>query len=76
MTPEQIASEIFAGLFGGAASTPGKPKAAETTVDSVKEAHRLLKKAEETGDLDDSARLTQIADRHIRIIEIAIASQK
>lgn len=75
ITPEQIASEFFSSLFGGAASSPGKPKATEPAVDNVKEVNRLLKKAEQATP-SEAATLLQIADRHIRIIDLALASQR
>lgn len=74
-TPEQIASEFFSSLFGGSAGSPGKPKATEPAVDNVKEVNRLLKKAEQSSP-SEAATLLQIADRHIRIIDLALASQR
>lgn len=74
ITAEQIATEFFGNLFGSAGS-PGKPKAAGTAVDNVAEVNRLLKKAEQSTP-SEAGTLLQIADRHIRIIDLALTSQR
>lgn len=74
-TPEQIASEIFSSLFGGAAS----PKASTSpAVDNVAEINRLLKKAEEVakGHENEADILIVIADKHLRLVDTAMAYQK
>ena len=76
ITPEQIASEFFNSLFGGSAGSPGKPKAAGPAVDNVAEVNRLLKKAEEATSPSEAGTLLQIADRHLRVIDLALSSQR
>lgn len=74
--PEDIVTEIFNSLltgFGSATTNTATPKA--PTVDPIAEANRLLKKAETEGP-NGAAQLLQIADRHIKIIELALAYQK
>lgn len=75
--PEDIFNEVvnsFLKGFSGPTSTNEEP-----VVDSVKEAHRLLKKAEESADNATPTythELLEIADRHIRIIDLALSSQR
>ena len=77
-SPEDIINGIFSSFMDGL-TPPSSPQSEEPVVDSVKEAHRLLKKAEEAAD-DASFTYTNalltVADRHIRIIEAALAYQK
>jgi hypothetical protein len=74
--PEEIFSELFNSLFTGFTTTnTNKTTPTAPTVDPVTEVSRLLKKAEESGP-SETANLLQIADRHIRIIELALAYQK
>jgi hypothetical protein len=73
--PEDIVSEIFSNLLSGFAATSNKTTPTEPTIDPVAEVGRLLKKAEASGP-SQAADLLQIADRHIRIIELGLAYQK
>jgi hypothetical protein len=76
ITPEEIATQVFNSFFGGlgsASSTKDNPSV--PAVDPIAEANRLLKKAEEVADQDSAATLLQIADRHIKIIELALDHQ-
>ena len=60
---DELFSELIDELF--------KPQ--EEAVDNVKEINRLLKKAE---DSYDASNILAIVDRHIRIVELALAYQK
>jgi hypothetical protein len=68
--PEDIVHDLVNG-FLKSFSTPTTP-----AVDPVAEVNRLLKKAEESDYHDESQELLQIADRHIKIIELALAYQQ
>jgi len=74
--PEDIINDVintFIGAFGAPASG-GKPAA--SAVDPIAEVNRLLKRAEESDYVTETQELLQIADRHIKIIELALAYQK
>jgi hypothetical protein len=72
-TPEDIVNEVINGFLKGFSPTTGGTPT-EPPVDSVKETHRLLKKAEDSTE-EEAIKLLSIADRHIRIIEAALAYQ-
>lgn len=74
ITPEDIATQVFNTFFGGV--TPPKPAADTTVPDSFKETYRLLQKAEEVAEPDEAAKILQIVDRHLRLIDLAVSSQK
>lgn len=67
-------NRVFNTLLNGFLSPTASQKTSEPTVDPVAEVNRLLKKAEEIP--SRASDLIQIADRHIRIIELALAYQK
>jgi len=74
--PEEIVSEIFSSfLTGFGSTTTNKPTPTVPAIDPVVEVNRLLKKAEAEGP-NAAAQTLQIADRHIKIIELALAYQK
>lgn len=69
---DETLDEVFSYLVGKltGAATPAQQ------ADPVKEYQRLLAEAEEEPDEYRANRLIQIADRHLRLIEIGLASQK
>lgn len=79
--PEDIINEVFSSFMKGFTIPTGTvpspaAKADEPVVDSVKETHRLLKKAEEASSPSEAGTLLQIADRHLRIVDLALSSQR
>ena len=70
-TTEDIVNGFLSSFLSGLGTPTGETETPEPIVDPIAEANRLLKKAEDTG-----ADLIQIADRHIRIVELALAYQK
>jgi hypothetical protein len=76
--PEDVLSELFSTFFKPTTTNSTTTKVTAPTVDHVAEASRLLKKAEEaaSGSVNESETLIQIADRHIRIIDTALAYQR
>ncbi len=77
ITPDAIVNEVLNAFLTGF-GTPAAPKAEteEPAVDSLKETYRLLKKAEDTTDPEELVELLQIADRHLRILDLALSSQR
>lgn len=74
-TPEALVTEVINNFFSGFGAATAK--ATETpTVDPLAEANRLLSKAEESAYSGETQALLQIADRHIKIIELALSYQK
>ncbi len=78
VTPEALVTEVINNFFSGFGAATNKTT--ETpTVDPVAEANRLLKKAEESADNATpsyTSALLEIADRHIRIIDLALSTQR
>lgn len=81
VTPEELANDIFKTIFGFTlpkAAEKDNPKTDTPVVDHVGEFTRLLKSAEAIASEDTlrSAAILQIADRHFRMIELAVSSQR
>lgn len=76
LKPEDIVADIFSNFLSGFSHTTPQTKTSTPTVDPVAEVNRLLKKAEESDYSGETQELLQIADRHIKIIELALGSQK
>jgi len=72
--PEDIINNLINGFLSGISSS--QPEDQPALVDPVAEVNRLLKKAEEAEYSVETQELLQIADRHIRIVELALAYQK
>jgi hypothetical protein len=77
-TPEELVNGVISSfLTGFNGSTKEAPKAAPT-VDNVAEYNRLLAKAEKVAPISthEAGTLLAIADRHLRLVETALTSQK
>lgn len=75
--PEDIINEVVNGFLSGfGAAATNKTTPTVPAVDPVAEVNRLLKRAEESDYSGETQELLQIADRHIKIIELALAYQK
>jgi hypothetical protein len=80
VNPDTLVKDVINAFFSGlgTTTTTNKVTPSAPTVDPVAEANRLLKKAEEAASksVNEADILIAIADRHIRIIETALAYQK
>ncbi len=76
---DAIVTDIFNTFLRAFSDAPSEGKPSAAAVDPVAEANRLLKKAEESADNATpsyTAALLEIADRHIRIIDLALSTQR